>query len=117
MQLKINVNVSDFVRFAEHAKTNHMGQIQSPGFPNRPYSPNTFIQWQLRADPGYVIKLDFDTMNLEDNCKNDFVKIYDSLVAIESNVMEEWVCLSSYVFFFELRFYLKWNTALLLYCE
>lgn len=89
MQLKINVNVSDFVRFAEHARANHMGQIQSPGFPNSPYSPNTIIQWQLRADPGYVIKLEFDTMNLEDNCKNDFVKIYDSLVAIESNVMEE----------------------------
>lgn len=47
------------------------------------------IQWQLRADPNHVIKLDFDTMNLEDDCKNDFVKIYDSLVAIESRVMEE----------------------------
>uniref|UniRef100_A0A665V929 Suppressor of tumorigenicity 14 protein homolog n=1 Tax=Echeneis naucrates TaxID=173247 RepID=A0A665V929_ECHNA len=63
--------------------------IQSPGFPNSPYPSNTFIQWQLRADPNHVIKLDFDTMNLEENCKNDFVKIYDSLVAIESRVMEE----------------------------
>lgn len=80
---------SDFVRYSEHARSNHIGEIQSPGFPNHPYSPNTFIQWQLRADPNHVIKLDFDTMNLEENCKNDFVKIYDSLVAIESRVMEE----------------------------
>ncbi|XP_070684944.1 ST14 transmembrane serine protease matriptase a isoform X2 [Pempheris klunzingeri] len=80
---------SKFLKFTEHTKTNHMGQIQSPGFPNSPYPPNTFIQWQLRADPNHIIKLEFDTMNLEENCKNDFVKIYDSLVAIESRVMEE----------------------------
>uniref|UniRef100_A0AAV2J5B7 Suppressor of tumorigenicity 14 protein homolog n=1 Tax=Knipowitschia caucasica TaxID=637954 RepID=A0AAV2J5B7_KNICA len=77
------------LRFTEHTRTNFIGTIQSPGFPDSPYSPNTFIQWQLRADPGYVIQLDFDTMNLEENCKNDFVKIYDSLVAIESRVLEE----------------------------
>ncbi|XP_068440802.1 ST14 transmembrane serine protease matriptase a [Clinocottus analis] len=80
---------SRLFKYSEHTKTGHMGQIQSPGFPNSPYPPNTFIQWQLRADPGHVIKLDFDTMNLEENCKNDFLKIYDSLVAIESRVMEE----------------------------
>ncbi|XP_069390707.1 ST14 transmembrane serine protease matriptase a [Paralichthys olivaceus] len=80
---------SKFYRYSEHTKTNHIGQIQSPGFPDSPYPPNTFIQWQLRADPNYVIKLEFDTMNLEEDCRNDFVKIYDSLVAIESRVMEE----------------------------
>uniref|UniRef100_A0A4W6CDW6 ST14 transmembrane serine protease matriptase a n=1 Tax=Lates calcarifer TaxID=8187 RepID=A0A4W6CDW6_LATCA len=69
--------------------TNQIDEIQSPGFPNSPYPPNTFIQWQLRADPSYVIKLEFDTVNLEEDCKNDFVKIYDSLVAIESRVMDE----------------------------
>lgn len=87
--LKVVVSVSDFFRFSEHTRANHIGQIQSPGFPDRPYPDNTFLQWQLRADPNYVIKLEFDTMNLEENCKNDFVKIYDSLVAIESRVMEE----------------------------
>lgn len=79
----------DYLRFSEHTRSNYIGYIQSPGFPNRPYPSNTFIQWQLRADPGYVIKLNFDAMNLEENCTNDFVKIYDSLVAIESQVMEE----------------------------
>lgn len=85
--------VSDHLRYSEHTRANTIGKIESPGFPNSPYPSNTFIQWQLRADPGYVVKLDFDTMNLEENCKNDFVKLYDSLVAIESRVMEEWVLL------------------------
>ncbi|KAK5905067.1 hypothetical protein CesoFtcFv8_006572 [Champsocephalus esox] len=85
----LSTSFSRFVKYAEHTKSNEVGQIQSPGFPNSPYPPNTFIQWQLRADPNYVIKLEFDTMNLEENCKNDFIKIYDSLVAIESRVMEE----------------------------
>ncbi|XP_071768609.2 ST14 transmembrane serine protease matriptase a [Centroberyx gerrardi] len=80
---------SEFYKYTEHAKADHIGTITSPGFPNKPYPANTVVQWQLRADPGYVIKLDFDTFNLEENCKNDFVKIYDSLVAIESRVMEE----------------------------
>lgn len=84
-----STSFSKFFRFAEHTSMNHFNEIRSPGFPNSPYSPSTFIQWQLRADPNYVIKLEFDTLNLEENCKNDFVKIYDSLVAIESRVMEE----------------------------
>ncbi|XP_018520967.1 ST14 transmembrane serine protease matriptase a [Lates calcarifer] len=85
----ISTSFSRFFRFSEHTKTNQIDEIQSPGFPNSPYPPNTFIQWQLRADPSYVIKLEFDTVNLEEDCKNDFVKIYDSLVAIESRVMDE----------------------------
>ncbi|XP_044211137.1 ST14 transmembrane serine protease matriptase a [Thunnus albacares] len=85
----LSTSFSRFLKYSEHTRPSQLGQIESPGFPNEPYPPNTFIQWQLRADPNYVIKLDFDTMNLEENCKNDFVKIYDSLVAIESRVMEE----------------------------
>ncbi|XP_061828384.1 ST14 transmembrane serine protease matriptase a [Nerophis lumbriciformis] len=80
---------SRFFRFSEHTRSNHIGQIKSPGFPDSSYPPNTFIQWQLRADPNYVIKLDFDTLNLEENCNNDFVKIYNSLVAIEASVLQE----------------------------
>lgn len=80
---------SGYFQFAEHAKSNLIGQIQSPGFPNHPYSANTFMQWRLRADPNYVIKLNFDTMNLEENCKNDFIRVYDSLVSIESRVVDE----------------------------
>ncbi|XP_068601317.1 ST14 transmembrane serine protease matriptase a [Brachionichthys hirsutus] len=78
-----------FLSFDIHTKSNQKQQMQSPGFPDRPYGPSTFIQWTLRADRDFVIKLEFDTMNLEENCKNDFVKIYDSLVAIEDLAMEE----------------------------
>ncbi|XP_041920036.1 ST14 transmembrane serine protease matriptase a [Alosa sapidissima] len=80
---------SEAFSYSQHTKDNHIGVLESPGFPNYPYPPNTLVQWQLRADRGHVIKLDFDTFNLEENCKKDFVKIYDSLVAIESRVIEE----------------------------
>ncbi|KAL3991483.1 enhancer of mRNA-decapping protein 4 [Sarotherodon galilaeus] len=84
-----NVVTSDNLQFEEHAKVDYIGRIQSPGFPDSPYPPNTFIQWQLRADPGYVVKLEFETFELEESCENDFIKIYDSLVPIEGLVMEE----------------------------
>lgn len=77
------------LQFEEHTKVDYIGRIQSPGFPDSPYPPNTFIQWQLRADPGYVVKLEFGTFELEESCENDFIKIYDSLVPIESLLMEE----------------------------
>ncbi|XP_028430206.1 ST14 transmembrane serine protease matriptase a isoform X2 [Perca flavescens] len=85
----LSTTFSQSFRFAVHTKPNQIGQIQSPGFPDSPYPPNTFSEWQLRADPNFVIMLDFDTMKLEDDCNNDFVKIYDSLVAIESRVMQQ----------------------------
>ncbi|XP_036392375.1 ST14 transmembrane serine protease matriptase a [Megalops cyprinoides] len=72
-----------------HARSGEVRTLQSPGFPNDPYAPNTFSQWWLRADPGYAIKLDFDTFNLEEDCRKDFVKVYDSLVAIESRILKE----------------------------
>uniref|UniRef100_A0A8C9THJ0 Suppressor of tumorigenicity 14 protein homolog n=1 Tax=Scleropages formosus TaxID=113540 RepID=A0A8C9THJ0_SCLFO len=58
--------------------------LMSPGFPDLPYPSNTFTQWHLRSDPNYVIKLTFDSFSVESNCNNDFVKVYDSLAAIES---------------------------------
>ncbi|XP_068173527.1 ST14 transmembrane serine protease matriptase a [Antennarius striatus] len=78
-----------YLSYSLHVRGNQKLRIQSPGFPDTPYSPNTFIQWILRADRDNVIKLEFDTMNLEEICKNDFVKIYDSLVAIEDLLVEE----------------------------
>ncbi|KAF4072119.1 hypothetical protein AMELA_G00270730 [Ameiurus melas] len=74
---------------ALHTRPNEVIDIRSPGFPNYPYPQNMFTQWQLRADPGHIIKLEFTTFNLEENCRNDFIKVYDSLVAIESRLMAE----------------------------
>uniref|UniRef100_A0A8C2C877 Suppression of tumorigenicity 14a n=1 Tax=Cyprinus carpio TaxID=7962 RepID=A0A8C2C877_CYPCA len=69
------------MRFTQHAKSSAEKIITSPGFPDKPYAPDSFVQWQLRGDPGHVLKLSFDTFNLEENCSNDFVRVYDSLVA------------------------------------
>lgn len=65
------------------------GQIQSPGFPDSPYPPNMYQKWQLRANQGHRVRLDFHTLNLEDDCQMDFIKIYDSLVPIEPQALTE----------------------------
>uniref|UniRef100_A0A8C0Y6F8 ST14 transmembrane serine protease matriptase a n=2 Tax=Cyprinus carpio TaxID=7962 RepID=A0A8C0Y6F8_CYPCA len=80
------------MRFAEHARSSAEEIIKSPGFPDQPYTPNTFVQWELRGDPGHMLKLSFDTFNLEENCANDFVRVYDSLVAMDKHLMADTLC-------------------------
>nr|XP_023656204.1 suppressor of tumorigenicity 14 protein-like [Paramormyrops kingsleyae] len=75
--------------FALHCQTGSAVTLQSPGFPNSPYSPNTYTEWLLRADPGHRVKLQFDTFNLENDCGKDFIRVYDSLVALEQKIMAE----------------------------
>lgn len=65
------------------------GVVQSPGFPDSSYPPNVYLQWRLRADPGHRVRLDFHTLILEEDCQHDFIKIYDSLAAIEHLVLTE----------------------------
>lgn len=65
------------------------GVVESPGFPDSPYPPNVFVQWRLKAEPGFRVKLDFHTLNLEDDCEQDFIRLYDSLVPIENLVITE----------------------------
>uniref|UniRef100_A0A665VJH0 Suppressor of tumorigenicity 14 protein homolog n=1 Tax=Echeneis naucrates TaxID=173247 RepID=A0A665VJH0_ECHNA len=62
---------------------NKAGTFDSPGFPDSTYPPNVYLQWRLRADPRHRVQLDFHTLILEDDCQQDFIKIYDSLVPIE----------------------------------
>ncbi|KAJ8402157.1 hypothetical protein AAFF_G00370220 [Aldrovandia affinis] len=76
-------------KYSYHTKSGRTDTLQSPGFPDSPYSPNTFAEWAIRADPGFRIKLDFVTFNLEEDCGKDFIKVYDSLAAIEMRVMAE----------------------------
>ncbi|KAK2846663.1 hypothetical protein Q5P01_009662 [Channa striata] len=85
----LSPSFSNYLKFSHHVRGDQVQQIQSPGFPDRPYPNNTFIQWQLRGEQNHVILLKFDAVNLENNCKNDFIKIYDSLVASESRAMHE----------------------------
>ncbi|KAM7405386.1 hypothetical protein PAMP_012653 [Pampus punctatissimus] len=65
------------------------GMIQSPGFPDSSYPASVYLQWRLRADPGHRVRLDFHTLILEDDCQEDFIKIYDSLAPIEHRVLTE----------------------------
>ncbi|XP_070696320.1 suppressor of tumorigenicity 14 protein homolog [Pempheris klunzingeri] len=65
------------------------GVVQSPGFPDTSYPPNVYLQWRLRADSGHRVRLDFHTLILEDDCQQDFIKIYDSLAPIEHQVLTE----------------------------
>ncbi|XP_037833029.1 ST14 transmembrane serine protease matriptase b isoform X2 [Kryptolebias marmoratus] len=65
------------------------GEISSPGFPDTPYPANMYQQWRLRAEPGHRIQLNFHTLILEDDCQQDFIKIYDSLAPIEPRALTE----------------------------
>uniref|UniRef100_A0A8C6SBJ4 Suppression of tumorigenicity 14a n=1 Tax=Neogobius melanostomus TaxID=47308 RepID=A0A8C6SBJ4_9GOBI len=75
----LSTSFNKYLKFAEHTRSNYIGKIQSPDFPNKPYTPNTFIQWQLRADPGYRIQLDFDTVHMEENPVNVYLCCFDRL--------------------------------------
>uniref|UniRef100_A0A668USH9 Suppression of tumorigenicity 14b n=1 Tax=Oreochromis aureus TaxID=47969 RepID=A0A668USH9_OREAU len=65
------------------------GIVHSPGFPDYLYPPNANFQWRLRAEPGHRVRLDFHTLNLEDDCQRDFIKVYDSLAPIEKRALTE----------------------------
>ncbi|PWA14163.1 hypothetical protein CCH79_00020816 [Gambusia affinis] len=86
----VHPNVADFSEKAPisvHVRKN--GHIDSPGFPDAPYGPNTAQKWQLRADPGHRVRLDFHTLILEDDCEQDFIQIYDSLAPIRPRLLTE----------------------------
>ncbi|XP_073326919.1 suppressor of tumorigenicity 14 protein homolog [Pagrus major] len=78
-----------FVRKSFNFHVSKPGVVQSPGFPDSSYPPNVYLQWRLRADPGHRVRLDFHTLILEDDCEQDFIKIYDSLAPIENKVLTE----------------------------
>ncbi|XP_027867180.1 suppressor of tumorigenicity 14 protein-like isoform X1 [Xiphophorus couchianus] len=80
-------NMSEKAPISIHVRKN--GHIDSPGFPDAPYGPNTAQKWQLRADPGHRVRLDFHTLILEDDCEQDFVQIYDSLAPIRPRLLTE----------------------------
>lgn len=73
--------------FSLHVKDG--GMVLSPGFPDNPYPPNVLVQWRLRAEAGFRIRLDFDTLILEEDCDKDMLKIYDSLAPIETRLITE----------------------------
>ena len=57
-----------------------VGSFSSPGHPNH-YPHGVTCDWYISAEPGMVIRLTFNTFNLEHNqgCQYDYVQVYDKL--------------------------------------
>uniref|UniRef100_UPI00358F6F1A suppressor of tumorigenicity 14 protein homolog n=1 Tax=Myxine glutinosa TaxID=7769 RepID=UPI00358F6F1A len=55
-------------------------QFTSPGFQNDEYPANSQCQWFLRGSPGKQLRLNFQVFELEDDCSQDFVEVFDSLI-------------------------------------
>ncbi|KAL7844323.1 hypothetical protein SRHO_G00228620 [Serrasalmus rhombeus] len=85
----VNATLRRYHKNAHHSRMGEIGTIESPGFPNSHYPPNVYVEWQLRADPAHRIRLEFTVLHLEKDCNNDFIKIYDSLVPTEKQVIAE----------------------------
>ncbi|MBN3295596.1 ST14 protein, partial [Amia calva] len=71
--------------FRLDANTDLQG-FESPDYPNQ-YPPHTRCLWQIRGPPNSSIFLDFPDFNVEDDCANAFVYIYDSFSPDESRAI------------------------------
>ncbi|TSL04261.1 Suppressor of tumorigenicity 14 protein [Bagarius yarrelli] len=80
--------VSGNQRQSYRTRAGETGVIKSPGFPDS-YAANTYFEWQLRADPNHILQLEFTVIDLENDCNNDFIRVYDSLVPNENQVIAE----------------------------
>uniref|UniRef100_UPI0037E8BAA5 suppressor of tumorigenicity 14 protein n=1 Tax=Semicossyphus pulcher TaxID=241346 RepID=UPI0037E8BAA5 len=63
-------------------------EFSSPGYPVR-YPPRSRCQWQIRASEDKAIFVTFPFFNIEDDCSDDFVSIYDSLSPDDSQAITE----------------------------
>uniref|UniRef100_A0A8C4EZX1 ST14 transmembrane serine protease matriptase n=1 Tax=Dicentrarchus labrax TaxID=13489 RepID=A0A8C4EZX1_DICLA len=61
-------------------------KFESPGYPTA-YPPRSRCQWQIRASVENVISVAFPFFQIEDDCSDDFVFIYDSLSADDSQAI------------------------------
>lgn len=52
--------------------------FQSPGYPSG-YEAKTRCQWQIRAAVENTVIVNFPNFDIEDDCTDDFVSIFDSL--------------------------------------
>ncbi|XP_026149232.1 suppressor of tumorigenicity 14 protein homolog isoform X3 [Mastacembelus armatus] len=73
----------DFLQAEEKVK-----KFTSPGYP-RAYPTKSRCQWQIRAPADFAISVSFPFFNIEDDCSDDFVSIYDSLSPDYSQAITE----------------------------
>ncbi|XP_035383018.1 ST14 transmembrane serine protease matriptase b [Electrophorus electricus] len=85
----VNATLRGHYRHTHRCHRGKTGTIQSIGFSYIFYPRNIYTEWQLRADPGYRIRLKFIILNMEKDCHNNFIKVYDSLVPTEKQVLTE----------------------------
>nr|XP_020493044.1 suppressor of tumorigenicity 14 protein homolog [Labrus bergylta] len=62
--------------------------FSSPGYP-KAYPSRSRCQWQIRASEDKAILVTFPVFNIEDDCSDDFVSIYDSLSPDDSQAITE----------------------------
>ncbi|XP_038133413.1 suppressor of tumorigenicity 14 protein homolog [Cyprinodon tularosa] len=60
--------------------------FSSPGYPDV-YPPQSYCQWQIRASQENTISVSFPFFHIEDDCKDDFVSIFDSLSPDDSQAI------------------------------
>lgn len=63
-------------------------EFVSPGYP-KAYPARSRCQWQIRAAVDKAIFVTFPFFNIEDDCSDDFVAIYDSLSPDDSQAITE----------------------------
>uniref|UniRef100_A0A8C6SHQ7 Zmp:0000001114 n=1 Tax=Neogobius melanostomus TaxID=47308 RepID=A0A8C6SHQ7_9GOBI len=74
--------------FSTLEATENEQEFTSPGYPTA-YPAKSRCQWQIRAFESDVISVSFPFFNIEDDCKDDFVAIYDSLSPDDSQTITE----------------------------
>ncbi|XP_041649005.1 suppressor of tumorigenicity 14 protein homolog [Cheilinus undulatus] len=62
--------------------------FESPGYP-KAYPAKSRCQWQIRTSVDNAIFVTFPFFNVEDDCSDDFVSIYDSLSPDDSQAITE----------------------------
>ena len=72
-----------------------VGSFSSPGHPNN-YPHGVTCNWYITVEPGMVIRLTFNTFNLERsaNCQYDYVEIFDNSTSTDTGgALGRWVLL------------------------
>ncbi|XP_017282015.1 suppressor of tumorigenicity 14 protein homolog [Kryptolebias marmoratus] len=72
----------------EAAEGEQTQTFASPGYPER-YPSQSRCQWQIRASEENAIFVSFTVFDIEDDCSNDFVSIFDSLSPDDSQTITE----------------------------
>ena len=78
--MEITTSVFKLLSACNQTLTRDSGYIVSPYYPGF-YDDNTMCEWQVKAPPNHVIKLEFHSFDLEPDpqCTKDYVEVYDGL--------------------------------------